>query len=437
MKMFIILLLLTSGFSVYAKKDSCKTVDLTARNGCLSDLPPLSQGQTNNCWAFAYSTMVDAHLRCQQGKQDPNDKKDKPNKRKKDENGFRVSPWTMPMSNNQYGNSVKVSERLQEKHCPNQDLSCYSNQRLLGTTARTAVNQGASFEAADEIFRSNLGGMVCDHRSLGFADSNVSNKFFNFLAKYYANKDNGLVRDYHKYRKECMALQKKFKGRWAITQSVMEMTKDSPDNHQSCKNMQAAMVKLEGIINDFNGAACEQAFGVATEVWQWTSDLLSNINEWEADNAYAFVNNWIRKKCDADSAKRKVELPQMRGIANSPMLMKMGINARLDEGKAVGVSVCSSVFRDSDKDLSGIASRGVNFTCSRQFCGCSPHAMVIVGRKKIKGKCTFILRNSWGQGCGGYGEFYEKKGYCDAEKGNIAVPVDMLINNALDAHYFE
>jgi hypothetical protein len=51
------------------------------------------------------------------------------------------------------------------------------------------------------------------------------------------------------------------------------------------------------------------------------------------------------------------------------------------------------------------------------------HASSIVGRRKRGGRCEYLIRNSWGPGCGGY------KYPCEA--GNVWVPeseLDMVIS---------
>jgi hypothetical protein len=59
------------------------------------------------------------------------------------------------------------------------------------------------------------------------------------------------------------------------------------------------------------------------------------------------------------------------------------------------------------------------------------HEMIVVGQKPGRnGKCQFIIRNSWGRGCGYYNEPYASS--CDPSKGTFLMDEDTLRANLQD-----
>jgi hypothetical protein len=431
-------LLILFSFLLHTSVTACEPdVDLTASGNCLSDLPPLSQGKTNNCWAFAYSTMVDAHMRCQQGRQAPNHPKGEPKQRKKNPAGFRMAPWTLPVSNNHKNISENVIEQ-QLVYCPDKPKQCHTNgPRVIGAISRNQKNQGATFQAADKILRESLKSMVCDHTQIGLTDSTNALYFFETLNGLYQDDSTYYLRQYRENKKQCLKKQKEFKKRWGVTQSLLEFTNDSPENSDECKEMKYALTELTNLQKEFNDAACSRQLGLDSELWLWTKDMLANIENWNAKSSRDFVNKWVEKRCREKGAAHRLKLPTMTNVTGPDAMLKRTVDDRLKKGQAVGVSICSTTLTRPMQGWSGIQQRGSNFACTHQKCSCSPHAMVVVGRKKVGNSCTYILRNSWGQGCGGYHKDYESLGLCDAASGNVYVPEEYLFNNMIDANYFQ
>ncbi|MBI2520338.1 MAG: hypothetical protein HYV97_07965 [Bdellovibrio sp.] len=160
-------------------------VHLTGNGNCLEDLPPLSQGATNNCWAFAYSSMVDAHLRCVEGRQSPSDPGGPPAARTRNREGFRMSPWPIPVTNNSTDVVGEVKRRYNSQ-C-REKMMCQTRPgqfKVLGSVA-SAPNSGGTFDAAHQIFTKNMNGKTCDHRALGFETANGLHGFMEFLKALY------------------------------------------------------------------------------------------------------------------------------------------------------------------------------------------------------------------------------------------------------------
>lgn len=96
-----------------------------------------------------------------------------------------------------------------------------------------------------------------------------------------------------------------------------------------------------------------------------------------------------------------------------------------EDSLPVGISYCSRVLKRG-KNFKGISSYGVwghNFKKKDGKTDCGNHASLVIGTRNNGGKCEFLIRNTWGTGCGNYSKDFK------CENGNIWLPEDVLKNN--------
>lgn len=412
--------LILISFQVLA--DECGAdINLTAPGQCLGNFPPLDQGQTPHCWAFTTATLVDAHLRC------PGNSSE----------SFRTSPWPIAMKENE----DRVFKKIKSKEltqCTDYKMGCYREGKdyyTLSADSDYNINNGGTIAAGDEILRNHLGARVCDHNKLGLTDATGSDKFFEMLRTVLNTKQSTYTLYwFNYYRKKCLRDHEEFDGYWDITKSAHEALGWTPGESENCVKMKSFESKISEIKTKIL-AECKKA--ASKETWQWSVDYMDDIRNWEVENANEFISKWIDKRCDATGAYKSVSLPKLKQVAKTKVDIKNAIERQLDQSKPAGVQICSRILSVPDDNWSGIHQRGENYTCAFKRCDCSPHAMVVVGRKKVKGICTYILRNSWGTGCSGYAQIYKDVGLCDAKNGNIYLPATFLLNNAINTEFYE
>jgi hypothetical protein len=103
----------------------------------------------------------------------------------------------------------------------------------------------------------------------------------------------------------------------------------------------------------------------------------------------------------------------------------------LDKGnkpQPIGIGYCSNVL--SDKSYEGMVFRG-NEPIQEKY-NCNGHASVIVGKRTRKGRCEFLVRNTWGTDCEYSWECLKNK------KGHVqGLWVDgiSLVNNSQALYY--
>ena len=86
----------------------------------------------------------------------------------------------------------------------------------------------------------------------------------------------------------------------------------------------------------------------------------------------------------------------------------------LAEGYPLGIYYCSAIL--SDRKFKSAIQPFQNDD------NCGPHASMVVGTARDrKGRCTYVVRNSWGKGCSSYDSDY------DCTDGNIFIPKDVLL----------
>lgn len=87
----------------------------------------------------------------------------------------------------------------------------------------------------------------------------------------------------------------------------------------------------------------------------------------------------------------------------------------LSEGYPLGIRYCSTVlgnrnYKSPTKPIEDDKS-------------CNNHASMIVGTSKdSQGRCTYVVRNSWGKGCLNYDKDY------DCKDGNVYIPKNIILN---------
>jgi hypothetical protein len=130
------------------------------------------------------------------------------------------------------------------------------------------------------------------------------------------------------------------------------------------------------------------------------------------------------------------QLPEDAECEKKMLPSKDYVNDIFDENpnRPVGISYCSSLLTQPNDGSSGSSffGRASNLAKKNLNGSCNPHASVLIGRKKINGKCHFLLRNSWGTGCKKY---KISKIDCDAKSGDLWVDADRLMNNVMEAEH--
>lgn len=126
----------------------------------------------------------------------------------------------------------------------------------------------------------------------------------------------------------------------------------------------------------------------------------------------------------AERACTPQELPAMRPVvveSNSTIQSKKNlfraIDERLSENQPVAISYDAENLSD------------IYFNPPSN----SPHVSTLVGRRfnEESGQCEYLLRNTWGRGCGGYHSSYT------CEEGHIWIPKGALTRSVRDATYIQ
>ena len=105
--------------------------------------------------------------------------------------------------------------------------------------------------------------------------------------------------------------------------------------------------------------------------------------------------------------------------------IRSGITAeKMDEvltrGFPVGINYCSAILTNSKYKSS-------TQPIWKDEKACGPHASVVVGTAlDSKGRCTFVVRNSWGKNCGYYDRNY------DCKDGHVYIPKSTLIQQVFE-----
>lgn len=110
------------------------------------------------------------------------------------------------------------------------------------------------------------------------------------------------------------------------------------------------------------------------------------------------VLNQVFKDCQ--KRKRELDLPKMDGISvGSDEDMQNEMDRMLNSGQPAGVSLCADVlYTSSSRGLRGgtsIFPRAMNWNIDSSKCG-GLHAVAAIGRREIGGRCSYLIRNSWG-----------------------------------------
>lgn len=395
---------------------------------CMHDMPALSQGKTSNCWAFAYSALVDGYRACQLGQS---------------LKSHVTSPWTLPLSNNQHLVSQKRIDR-ELNQCSDKDTSCVGGGNIITARASRKDDQGGSFTDAHKIFTQYNHSKSCNHSKLGLTDSTEALKFFSLLRNIFNKSvdsnfeetmgvNSYYLRNYKSNYLKCEQYRSDYNS------SMITFYKDAPEDTKACKRVARAKSEAQKFAAFFNGPTCQQVLpGIELGALQFAARFVMDMDNWMFDDANQLAQAWVLKRCHQQGANKVVKLPKLNTF---PAVFSGSffstINNQLDKKKPVGVSICATQLRNPNSNYSGVVSPGKNYSCTTQRCGCSPHAMVIVGRKKLNnGMCGYILKNSWGPGCSGYHEAFQENGLCDPATGNVIVPHDFLEQNIMTVNHF-
>ena len=95
------------------------------------------------------------------------------------------------------------------------------------------------------------------------------------------------------------------------------------------------------------------------------------------------------------------------------------IDRALEKGYPLGVSYCGAVLKNTKY-----------MSTARPFQDaddCLRHSSVIAGTARdSKGRCTYVIRNSWGLGCEAYDPDYE------CRDGHIYIPKELFLKQVFD-----
>jgi hypothetical protein len=118
--------------------------------------------------------------------------------------------------------------------------------------------------------------------------------------------------------------------------------------------------------------------------------------------------------------------------------VKKDFQEGLDRKKAqpIAISYCSKMLKDKNYEGTVVhhdKSFGGQKVPKSKDCG--PHASVIIGKKKIEGKCNYLIRNTWGSRCDGYDWSCKMNAYGEAV--GVWVPEDALFSNLMSYTFFD
>lgn len=164
--------------------------------------------------------------------------------------------------------------------------------------------------------------------------------------------------------------------------------------------------------------------------------LIAQANQWKENEVNTVKMFETISVVDCASARRRMTRGEFRVVNttthsrgfrlvgdNQPRYLsdtvKAVLNAEFNQGirKAypVGIGYCASIFREGR----GFKSKNWN----QNECG--RHASLVIGRRKDPkdaNRCQYLIRNSWGNGCGSYHSDWE----CDAAMGSVWIDADTL-----------
>jgi hypothetical protein len=149
-----------------------------------------------------------------------------------------------------------------------------------------------------------------------------------------------------------------------------------------------------------NGSVCENKpvdLDVNWEMIQLSKDLET------------FYSNFFGEVCNREAFPFQAKCAETIG---QPSISQ--IDRALENGYPLGVSYCSEILTNSK-----YKSTTVPITDAKD---CGPHASVIAGTAvDSKGRCTYVIRNSWGMDCGYYDNNY------DCKDGHIYIPKELFL----------
>ena len=151
---------------------------------------------------------------------------------------------------------------------------------------------------------------------------------------------------------------------------------------------------------------CENPENDILQALQWNDLKLSSSLE-------KFYVNYFNGLCKREKLPFNTNCKE-KGVPSSSTLDKW-----IAEGYPLGLSYCSALLSNRNfKSKTRIIT---------QDEACGPHASLIVGTARDnKGRCAYVVRNSWGKSC----NYYDKD--FDCKDGNIYVPKDLLLKNTFD-----
>ena len=143
------------------------------------------------------------------------------------------------------------------------------------------------------------------------------------------------------------------------------------------------------------------------------SELLDHLkwnNIKNSQNLESFYVSFFNGICKREKAPFKASCRDYSVPASSK------IDEWIGEGYPLGISYCSAVLSDRN-----FKAQGKSVTDDKR---CGPHASLIVGTARDKkGRCSYVVRNSWGKGCSSYDKDYQ------CVDGNIFIPKEVLLKN--------
>ncbi len=179
--------------------------------------------------------------------------------------------------------------------------------------------------------------------------------------------------------------------------------------------LKALMASFQRLSQDFKARGKPNDFCVKCadqEYERVIKPALPNVNEKmiqevlikNEGDSLASLRDLMKKLCNGNRVKIKPNVKTYRRGGTGGKSFASIFNDALENNSLPAIGISAGVF--------------TNFTNE-------PHEMVIIGRKPGRnGKCQYIIRNSWGRGCGFYKEEFADT--CDASKGTFVMDEDQL-----------
>lgn len=135
----------------------------------------------------------------------------------------------------------------------------------------------------------------------------------------------------------------------------------------------------------------------------------------------AFLEPYCAKKPRIEIPK-SIRCSESKSLSGKEIFQKIHALLLLKNAQPVAIKMCRNIF-EAGHTYVGVTSHGFKKDCQL-------HWPLVIGQKKIGGKCRFLIRNSFGTDDSGY-----SKDWLPREHGNLWIDEDTLAANTLEMSF--